>query len=222
MFDVYVVDVCGTLVHEDTTLGLLSHHFASNSNRPLRYLLFRAMVAHYSPLRMTFAVLEKLTGRHLLKYVAVRLLAGDRVDALNQSAAEYARELLAQHRVSTVWALLNVPLQSGRVVLASASLEPVVAALASVLGVRYVASTLSHQKGILIGCYSSDVTGCKEQALIEKYGKNVLSGHICVISDNFSDRTLLEKADQAYVVLHRESHRQRWHGFEALFLQVNE
>lgn len=222
LLDVYVVDVCGTLVRDDTTLGLLRHHFAHGGSRPGRYMLFRVMTARRSPLRLAFAVLEKLTGRHLLKHAAVRLLAGDPVDALNQSAAEYAARLLAHRRVASVWPLLGVPVQAGRVVLASASLEPVVAALASTMGVRHVASALGEQAGILTGHYVSDLTGRKEQALIEKYGREALDGQVCAISDNFSDRPLLEKATQAYVVLHRESHRQRWQGLNATFLPVGE
>lgn len=220
LLDVYVVDVCGTLVRDDTTLGLLHHHFARNGNRRIRCLLLRAMTARRSPLRLAFAVLEKLTGRHLLKHAAVRLLAGDPVEALNQSATEYAAQLLAQRRVASVWPLLGSPVEAGRVVLASASLEPVVAALASTMGVRHVASGLGQQAGILTGRYVSDLTGRKEQALIKKYGPNVLTGQICAISDNFSDRPLLEKAARAYVVLHQESHRQRWRGLNATFLEV--
>lgn len=218
-FDVYVVDVCGTLVRDDTTLGLLHHHFTRLGNRRLRYMLFQTMTARLSPLRLAFAVLEKLTGRHFLKHAIVRLLAGDSVESLNQSAVEYAAALLAHRRVASVWPLLTTP---GRVVLASASLEPVVAALASTMGVRHVASALGQQGGFLTGQYVSDLTGRKEQALVEKYGIDVMTSQVCAISDNFSDRPLLEKAAQAYVVLHRESHRQRWDGLDATFLKVGE
>jgi len=222
LLDVYVVDVCGTLVRDDTTLGLLRHHFAREGNRRMRYMLFRAVTARRSPLRLAFAVLEKLTGQHLLKHAAVRLLAGDSVASLNQSAAEYAARLLAHRRVASVWPLLDAPVHAHRVVLASASLEPVVAALASAMGVRHVASALGQQAGILTGHYESDLTGCKEQALIEKYGRDVMAGQVCAISDNFTDRPLLESAAQAYVVLHSEIHRLRWQGLDATFLQVGE
>ena len=222
LHDVYVVDVCGTLVRDDTTLGLLRHHFGRDENRDIRYLIFQAMTARWSVLRLLFTVAEKLTGRSLLKHAAVRLLAGDPVKTLNHSAAEYAATLLAERRVASVWPLIEVPLQTGRVMLASASLEPVVAALASIMGTRYVASGLGQQAGILTGHYVSDLKGRKEQALVEKYGHDVLAGQVCAISDNFSDRALLEKAAQAYVVLHKESHRQRWHGLKVKFLQVGE
>lgn len=222
LMDVYVVDVCGTLVRDDTTVGLLHQHFARDEQRQFRYLLFKAMTARNSPLRLAFAVLEKVTGRHLLKHAVVRLLAGDRVEALNQSAAVYAEWLLAQRRVDSVWPLLDSPLRSAGVVLASASLEPVVAALALAIGARHVASSLEQADGVLTGRYASDLTGRKEQALIEKYGEAVLAGRVCAISDNCSDRSLLEKSTMAYVVLHQESHRQRWAGLDATFLKVNE
>ena len=222
LLDVYVVDVCGTLVRDDTTIGLLRHHFGRDGDRRIRDMLLRAMTARHSPLRLAFAVLEKLTGQHLLKHAAVRLLAGDRVEALNQSAAEYAARLLAQRRVASVRLLLDAPVEARQIILASASLEPVVAALASAMGVRHVASELGQQYGILTGRYVNDLTGRKEQALIEKYGRDVLAGQVCAISDNFSDRSLLEKAARAYVVLHSESHRQRWQGLNATFLQVGE
>ena len=176
LLDLYVVDVCGTLVRDDTTLGLLRHHFARDGHRQIRYMLFRAVTARCSPLRLAFAVLEKLTGRHLLKHAAVRLLAGDQVVALNHSASEYAALLLAHRRITSVWPLLCAPMQAGRVVLASASLEPVVAALASTMGVRHVANALGQEAGILTGHYESDLTGGKEQALIKKYGRDVMAG----------------------------------------------
>lgn len=218
--DVYVVDVCGTLVRDDTTLGLLQHHFARDAQRRMRYRLYRALTARRSPLRLSFALAERLTGRHLLKHFAVRLLAGDKVETLNQSATEYAVLLLAERRVPSVWPLLEAPLQTGRVVLASASLEPVVASLAAATGARYVASALDQRNGVLTGRYAADLTGRKEQALVEKYGHGVLAGKMCAVSDNFSDRPLLEKAARSYVVLHRNSHRQRWLGLDATFLEV--
>lgn len=220
--DVYVVDVCGTLVRDDTTLGLLDYHFSRGGKRPGRYMLFRVMTARRSPILLGFSVLEKLTGRHLFKHAAVWLLAGDRVAELNQSAVEYAARILTHRCVASVRSLLDLPVASGQVVLASASLEPVVAALASLLGARYVASTLVERDGVLTGRYARDLTGQKEQALVDKYGPNILAGQVCTISDNFSDRPLLEKSARAYVVLHRESHRQRWHGLNAKFLQVDE
>ncbi|MBB3188796.1 haloacid dehalogenase-like hydrolase [Halomonas cerina] len=218
--ELYVVDVCGTLVFDDTTLGLVRHHFARDGTRPLRAWLVNAVA---TPRRLPWwgvAVAEKLTGQQLLKHFAVRLLAGERSEALEQSAQEYAKRLLAERRIIPVWEMLEAPFATGRVVLASASLEPVVAALASLTGARYVASRLEQRDGRLTGSYATDLTGRKPQALVEKYGETLLENPVSVMTDNASDRALVERASVAYIVLHRAAHRKRWHGVGANVIEI--
>ncbi|MGJ7461986.1 haloacid dehalogenase-like hydrolase [Halomonas sp. MA07-2] len=218
--DLYVVDVCGTLVFDDTTLGLLSHHFARDAARPLRARLFNAVSSRRRLLWWAFAVAEKLSGQHLLKRFAVRLLAGERREALDESAHEYAKKLLADRRIASVWQVLEEPFATGRVVLASASLDPVVAALASLTGARYVASTLEQRDGVLSGRYETDLTGRKRQALVAKYGESLLAGTIGVMTDNASDCALVDMAAVAYIVLHDKAHRERWQGVGANFIEI--
>ena len=219
--DVYLVDVCGTLVRDDTTLGLLRHHFAQTQKRPLRNVALRLMTASWSPARLCFFVLEHLTGRHILKRVLIKLLAGEPADALAQSALQYSVYLLKERRVASVWHLIEKAASEGRVLLTSASLEPIVACLADKIGAGYVASRLEQRGGVLTGRYAEDLTGRKEQAIVEKYGADALAGGVCAISDNFSDRVLLEKASAPYVVLHRKAHARRWRGVAAIFLRVD-
>lgn len=218
----YVVDVCGTLVRDDTTLGLLHHHFRRTERRFGRAWLYGSMTSRRSPVWFCFAVAEKLSGRHLLKHCATRLLAGDSVDSLRVSAGEYADWLLIARRVSAVWQRLEKPLASSRVVLASASLEPVVAALADALGVDYVASSLEEKGGRLTGRYAHDLTGRKEGALVEKYGESVLVGADYVLTDNLTDLDIVKKAKRACVVLHHPSHRERWGDVNAEFVGVDQ
>lgn len=95
---------------------------------------------------------------------------------MEKSANEYAKELLERRRVSSVWEKIqNVP-QGGQLLLASASLEPIVKSLADAIGARYVASTLETRNGVLTGRYLEDLTGNKELAITKKYGSNLLSG----------------------------------------------
>lgn len=219
---IYVVDVCGTLVREDTTLGLLRQHFRRTGRRSSRAWFFNAMTRHRSPVWFGFAVAEKLSGRHLLKHCAVRLLAGDSVESLRVSASEYATWLLSERKVTCVWQRLEKPLANSRVVLASASLDPVVAALAKAMGVGYVASSLEEKDGRLTGRYAHDLTGRKEVALVKKYGEGVRAGAECMFTDNLTDRDLVIKAKRACVVLHHPSHRERWGDVNAEFVGVDQ
>lgn len=218
----HVVDVCGTLVRDDTTLGLLNCHFARSRRQPWRGHLLRLLTARISPARWTFVVLEKITRRHWLKHFLVSLLAGDHASELDSSGSAYAIHLLAHRRVPTVWNLIDQAVVSGQVILASASLEPVVKALASVMGARYVASTLEVRAGVLTGRYVKDIAGCKEKAIIKKFGSGVMLQPYIAISDNLSDRPLLAKARIAWVVLHRESHRDRWTNLSANYVKVTD
>ena len=215
--DIYIVDVCGTLVGEDTTLGLLHYHFANASTRKWRYCALLALTHKRSPIRLCFAALEKLTRRHWLKHAAVLLLTGERVALLDASASQYAQHLLAQRRLAVVSALLE-GVKAPQLLLASASLQPIVAALANALGCAYVASELASQAGVLTGRFATDLTAQKPQALMAKYPHHLQNRRLCVISDNLSDRALLNMATQRVVVLTDEKQRRRWAGLNATYL----
>ena len=210
-----IVDVCGTLVRDDTTLGLLVWHF--RQSRRWRLWGLRLLASRRSPARLVIVVAERISGRHLLKHLLVGWLSGDRPEDLANSARAYAGWLLAQHRVPAVQGIIDR--HGGPLVLASASLEPVVESLADALGARFVASTLEVQDGRYTGRYGQDLTGAKAQALQSKLGIGSL-GESVVISDNLTDRGLMESAGKAYVVLHKPSHRQRWAGLDAEYLDA--
>ena len=218
LFDVYIVDVCGTLVHDDTTIGLLRYHFDRVDKRRWRTPMLLLLTAKLSPFRLGVAVIEKLSGRHVLKHLLVRMLRGELASDLDVSARMYAEFLCAHRRVPAVWARIADGLAVGRVVFASASLEPVVAALGAALGARYVASTLGSNDGVLTGHFASDLTERKVAALTAKFGDAVFRGKTFAITDNLTDRALLERATEACVVLHHPAHRERWGELEATFL----
>ncbi len=216
----FVVDVCGTLVQEDTTLGLLRYHFNRCEDGAFRSALLSWLTARGSPLRWGFVVLEKATGRHYLKHLLVRLLAGVQASVLDESGRAYVDSLLNSKRVQPVWDRLSRVGQLDHIILASASLEPVVRALAEAMGARYVSSKLEVRDGVLTGRYVEDLTGHKESAIVRKYGQGALASPFAAFSDNISDRPLLAKACYACVVLHRESHRARWANLSADYVRV--
>lgn len=217
----FVADVCGTLVRDDTTLGLLAHHFSQQPKRQWRLQFLRLMTERLSPFRLAVGLLERITGKHILKHVLVRMLNNDTVHSLESSAKSYAQWLLAERTVTSVWDVLTPAIQEHRVVLASASLQPVVSALAEQLGIKYVASELESQKGILTGRYKHDLTGLKIQALSDLIGTDLKKQKYHAISDNLTDRELLDGAQKAFVVLHHELHRKRWTGLSATYLRFN-
>lgn len=210
-----ITDVCGTLVHDDTTIGLLSWHFSRTGR--WRLLGLKCLTASWSPFRWLIAIIERVTHRHILKHLLVGWLEGDSAEQLSRNAEDYAVWLLCNRRVASVQALLEST--SGELVLASASLEPVVSALAQHLEGRYVSSRLEVHDGVCTGRYAQDITGLKIGELQNLIG-NLDLVSCTVISDNLSDRNLLEGAGRAYVVLHRPHHRSRWVGLDAEYLSL--
>ena len=216
----FIADVCGTLVYDDTTLGLLAHHFARQPDRLWRLKVLHLTTKKHSPLRLGAMVLERITGKHLLKLILVRMLVNDKVISLEASACEYAEWLLAERKIESVWEILAPAIKERRVVLASASLQPVIAALAESLGLQYVSSELESHNGVLTGYYLNDLTGKKIQALNTKVGDDFTDNEYDAISDNLTDHKLLSGARKAFVVLHSESHQERWDGLKATYLRL--
>lgn len=208
-----IVDVCGTLVRDDTTLGLLDWHFSRE--RRWRLWGLRLLTARWSPLRLCVAVLERLTRRHLLKHFLVRGLRGSSLAGLEASAEGYAEWVLTHRRNHEVSALLDR--EPGLLVLASASLEPVIMALAKRLDARYVGSSLEVLDGRYTGRYSRDLTGQKLPAIEALLGPVELA-ECLVVTDNLSDRSLIAQAGRAFVVVHKRRHRKHWEGLDVEYL----
>ena len=217
----FITDVCGTLVYDDTTLGLLRVHFSQQPERQWRLPILRALTAHFSPFRLGIAVIERLTGKHVLKHLLVRMMVNDTVSSLELNAEVYAQWLLDNRKVPAVWDVITPAIKDKRIILASASLQPIVSALAKQLGVRSVASELESNDGVLTGRYRSDLTGLKIQALSNLIGIDLIDSSYDAISDNLTDRELLSGARRAYVVLHKASYKERWAGLNATYIGLN-
>ena len=217
----FIADVCGTLVYDDTTLGLLRVHFSQQPERQWRLPIFRALTAHRSPFRLGIAVIERLTGKHVLKHLLVRMLKDDTVSSLELNAEVYAQWLLDNRKVPAVWDVIIPAIKDKQTILASASLQPIVSELAKQLGVRFVASELESIDDVLTGRYKSDLTGLKLQALSNLIGIDLIDSSYDAISDNLTDRELLSGARRAYVVLHKALHQERWAGLTATYIRLS-
>ena len=183
--------------------------------------MLRALTAHRSPFRLGIAVIECLTGKHVLKHLLVRMLKDDTVSSLELNADVYAQWLLDNRKVPAVWNVVTPAIKDKHIILASASLQPIVSALAKQLGVKFVASELESSDGVLTGRYKRDLTGLKLQALSDLIGIDFSSRFYDAISDNITDRELLSGARRAYVVLHKASHKERWAGLTATYIRLS-
>jgi phosphoserine phosphatase len=216
---VHIFDVCGTLFVEDTTVGLLLWHFGRR--RALaRVVAVWLLFSRRSPFHLVLRVVEFLARRHLAKHIAISLLAGEPIAELEASAQQYAGHLLETKTIAPVFDRLLTQRSRSRVILASASLEPLVSALCQRLDIQGVGSPLGHSCGLLTGKISKDLTGRKIDALVEAFGNDLFTSQACGYSDNLSDRDLLVKCAYRVVILHRPRDRARWDLKEAHYLRL--
>jgi phosphoserine phosphatase len=216
-----VADVCGTLFREDTTIGLLRFHLRSSGFKSPKKLFLEMLVSRKSPFFYFFYLAETFLGRPLLKHIVVLLLAGESVDSVAKSARFYSAHLLSNRKIQQVWALLGESFESGQVILASASIEPIVAALACQLDSSFVSSQLAIKDGRFTGRYSSDISGRKHTAIAKKYGIGILDQIKWVVTDNYSDYSLFNYACSAFVVVNSESRKLRWMNHDVCFLEYS-
>jgi phosphoserine phosphatase len=208
----WVTDLCGTVVREDTTLGLVRRHLR---RRKHHFARLAVLASRHGPGRFLWGAAERVTGRHLLKHLLVGLLRGESLAELELTADAYADELLNTLRVASVAEVLSRRPADEPLVVASASLSPIVAAVARRLGAQHVASTLEVRDGRLTGRYAEDLTGLKLRAL---FGAGIERPSVA-LSDNLTDRSLLEASQYAYVVWWRPKDRLRWGSFAATYLR---
>ena len=201
-----VFDICGTLFYDDTTLGLLAWHF----RRRGRWRWWALVWLLFGPLLLFVKVLERASGRHLAKHLALRGLAGETPRELQESARQYVEYLLHRRRIPAVFDRFLEATGQGRAILASASLDPLVGELGERFGVDFVSSQLEIRGERYTGRLARDITGIKERILLERWGSALFGPDSCGYSDNLSDAGLLSRCSQRFAVIHSQRQRRRW------------
>jgi phosphoserine phosphatase len=215
---VIVLDVCGTLVNDNTTVGLIGYHL-SKHDKYFRLATLKTFSHRISPVLWLAILAEKIFNRHFVKYVIIYLLRGEKEEELQISANEYAEFLWKFKQVAPVQHLLLTLPEFNDIVLASASLSPIVSSLAKFLDTtKFVSSELSSCNGILDGKYLKDLTGVKDRALVEKFGDEFFFHPFCIVSDNISDKSLFVKSSKSFAVLNKKSHKGKWKGVKTSFV----
>ena len=205
-----VFDVCDTLFSANTTLDFLRFHAQRSGDVKLNRALER-WTARSSPAFYAGALALRLLHRDIGRTRIIAALHGSPRDELERAARDYVRESLSARSVQPVHERLRQHLARGdRVILASSSLDLVIAPVAKSLGVEtWVASELGFRDGRCTGRLVHDLTGRKSQAIA---GILEASEAIHVYTDNRSDRDLLALADRRTVILPSGSRRGRWAG----------
>ncbi|WP_400192012.1 haloacid dehalogenase-like hydrolase [Hymenobacter sp. B81] len=220
--DVFVFDVCDTLFYSNTTFDFLAFVLAQKKLGG-RQLLLKSLTTRWSPGFVGLALWQKVLGGDPAKTAALRLLAGIPRAELYELGRRFVQEFLRTRKIVRTHAMLQELTQARtRVVLLSASLDPIIAAIAAELGgVEFVSSQLEYDaQQRCTGRLLRELGGDKPRALAEVLGPDAESPRLAVATDNFTDHGLVSQAACRYVVVHRPAAKQFWQSLNPEFIEA--
>lgn len=220
--DVFVFDVCDTLFYSNTTFDFLRFVLEQQGSRSKQTVL-KALTTRWSPVFVGLYAWQKVVGGDPVKDVALRLLAGTSKAELYELGRRFVAEFLPTRRIGRTHELLaGLVRPQTRVLLLSASLDPVIAALAAALGnVEFVSSQLEYDaQGRCTGHLQRELTGQKQHALHQLLGAPTEPIRLAVATDNFTDRELVTQAAVRYVVVHTAAAKQFWQELNPQFIEA--
>jgi phosphoserine phosphatase len=209
MKKIFVSDVCDTLYYSNTTFDFIK--FIVKKERAFaKLLLFYLITQKASPVCVLLIVITKITGRDLPKAIALKLLSGYTREKLIISANAFYDQVLIHKRVPLTFEEFEKARQEhSSIYLISASIDPVISVIAERLNVSYISSTLHYtDNGISKGLLSFDAVGKKHELLQKLITDN--AAYLTTMSDNFSDKPLLQMAQRAIAVVYKEKAKDYW------------
>jgi len=195
-----ICDICDTLYTVNTTTDFLRH---VSADLGIPHRLFTTLITNRrSPLPYALAIAGRALKVDLGRNLLLHLLKGIPRDRLKNLADSWVKNELPQYAQPKTHHLLQKSRSEGhKIILASASIDVIVEAIAQSLDVEFVSSVLeTNASGILTGRLSLDAKGKKEHLLADVIEE---AEHLTVITDNESDLKLLRRADRRVIILRK-------------------
>jgi len=204
--EVFLFDVCGTLYKSNTTYEFIKYYFSLKSS--YKYFLIKIILS--LPSKVILLFLFKLRIIVDVRLFLIGFLKNQKADEIEKVAKSFVKERLNFKKILKIQKILkNAQDQNKRIVLISASIEPVIKAIAEDLKVKeYYASQLEiNLFGYYSGILVNDLKGKK--TLILKRIFPSINIDFTLYTDNFDDLGLLILANKAVVVSKRRNFK-KW------------
>ncbi|WP_143961594.1 HAD-IB family phosphatase [Litoribacter populi] len=195
-------DVCGTLYRSNTTYDFLKYYLNKNNN--LQYLKICLLLS--LPGKALVVALSKIGWNLPLREYLVGLLKGAPKEEVALEAEKFVKEILCSKKIDRVHEVLkSASCEKKEIILISASIDPVVKAIADELGVSsFICSTLDvDAKGCYTGKFSIDIKGKKAGFAFEN--GCIQSEFTTVFTDNKDDIDLIELCETSFVISKRQN-----------------
>lgn len=214
-----VFDICDTLYRSNTTFDFI--RFAlERQKKSWKSFLLKLYTTKYSPLFIGFYLLQKINKKDVCKTKSLGLLKGTSKQTLDNLAEQFREKYLSKRKVVQTHQMLHqFKAEDATIVFLSASIDPVVRAIANAFGVTFFCSDLAYQKEVFTGAIAFEMTG-KKQSKLATLG---LDGQteLTVITDNFTDKKLMRLAKHRYAVIYSEEARKYWSELSPKFIDLS-
>lgn len=195
--EVYIFDVCGTLYASNTTYDFLLFYFKKYDFK--RYFIIKSVLS--LPSKVILTIFSKLgftldTRNHLI--ASLRYESHDRIST---EAKLFVRDFLRNKQNMVIHEkLAKAQNDQNEIILVSASIHPVVEAIAISLGIKnFLATTMSlNDQNQYTGQILDDLKGNKLNSLT-RYNFN-FDFSLTILTDNLDDLEVINKCDKAIIV----------------------
>lgn len=192
-----IFDICNTLYRSNTTYDFLLFYFKRNNRK--KYTKFKRNFS--IPAKVLWKALGVFGRNKTVRSYLINFIKDEPVEQVAREADCFVSEVLEHRKIKyTHDALKKLKKTDCTIFLMSASIEPVVQAIAENLEIKtFMASTLVKSNGTYLGKLRNDLEGKKDKVLtslidLKRFEK------IEVFSDNIEDLQLLQLADNAHVM----------------------
>ena len=184
-----IIDICGTLVKENTTHAFIKFISLSWQERAVYSLAMSHLMG----------LITDCLHIDLRRRMLVRILKGMSQEYLYKAAEEYAKKSLLNQGNEFILSEISKH-KNSTICLASASLDPIVSAFAKLIKADcFVASQLAYDSnGLCKGYISDDATGRKWELITRNCKINVNHHFVKTYTDNSEDIDLIENSNIVY------------------------
>lgn len=199
MKEIVFFDVCGTLYNSNTTYDFYKFLFKNHKRRNIFCTLFNSKPSKVLWKSLMFIGLSKVPRR-----ISLSFLWSLDVNYVKEMADIFVEEVLEPLKNNELHQkLIDARSNGATIVLISASIEPVVEAIAKRLGnISFICTTLHEVEGKYTGFIKEDVEGLKLNKVEEKF--NLSQNTSWFYTDNKEDLPLLIKVTHPNIVLRKK------------------
>ncbi|PSU96066.1 hypothetical protein C0W80_18325 [Photobacterium leiognathi subsp. mandapamensis] len=192
--NVVIYDVCGTLYNSNTTFD-----FCKWRCKGKLWSLTLSM-CNLKLFKIVNKIAENLFNIHLSRRLHLLSLKGVNKKILYEEASSFVDYFLKDKSITPIYNMILKDISDGnKVLLISASIDPVISAIAKSLNVEYISSSLEYIDDICSGNIDKDLLGSKDKLNIININK--------VVTDNTSDYELCKKSKYSVIVMNEKNKR---------------